>query len=827
MNQRLPGPSSCTEVVAEEYRLAAFFAYLCGLSNLAPNLTIQTNHPLFSGRMFVSIRKKSLQAAVVLGLLIVVSLWLTLALIPSIAETNYLDLLSLSLWKSSNMENDMYLDFNKKVSKLVRHRQNNDLEHTFWKIDTTLTKEQTDLEMPPYFYEDDASRSDVQPFDPRFTLACYYYYLHMQAGKLPKGVKVPFHWADWMDMSVLDEYIFAKEKTPCEFLDQRETEANEAEKHGKVNKHEALDPKEYCVMDDELNFDHRDGNHLRMGFNVKSYPGRMTPEMAMLAGRSYMYTHAPPPASIIFMTDDGSYNISTGVKLKLLHNGIPEHYIALLGKNYINTVEQFKLLNKKVPSFTDRVISDYQVKLEHKDFVLAPFSIIKELQEKNVASPLTKMEKDYLDSVKFSVASQNNPPKYFLEARIFNTVIGDHYDWRFFGGVKINTEEQELTLHRMVRTWLSFCRKQGITTWMAHGSLLSWYWNGIGFPWDNDIDVQVPLLSLHKLGLYFNQSLVVEDGKDGFGRYFIDVTSSITVRGHSNGKNNIDARFIDIDSGLYIDITALAVSEDVTPKRYTDGLPDEVSSGSNRYNINDQLQLYNCRNKHFLSLSELSPLIKSYVECKVAYIPKRYSEILTAEYNKKGLLEKFFSHRLFMPQLRLWLHQDDLRYFLRARELWDTYYGAKSSEKLVGLTKPDINGDLSSREVTTLLELGESDLMDLLLNDEILMAYAALRDMTSFHENEIMRLLFGKTTEPLIQKGKEFKPLKYEPFLYRLLLDYTSFEDEVDRYIGLYEKYIKTKPSDAENKDTQVENAAANKSEEKSDEKSDEKPKDK
>lgn len=718
-----------------------------------------------------------------------VSLWLTLSSIPKLQHTNYLDLLLLSLWKSSTFDTDTNLAFNKKVTDLVHQRQKNDLEHAFWKIQTTLSKDQTDLEIPLYFFESDIGRLDVQPFDPRFTLAFYYYYMRVHAPNSPNGVQAPFHWADWMDMTVLDEFIFAENKTSCDFLDQRETEEVEAKKHNKPSKKEALDPAEFCVIDAELPFQHNDGNRLRMGFNVKNYPGRMTPEMAMIAGRSYMYTHAPPPASIIFMTDNGSYNMTTGVKQKLLHNGIVEDYLRH-GKTTINTVEQFKLLNKKVPSFTDRVISDYQVNLEHKDFVLAPLQIIKDFQDLSVSRPLTRMEMNYLSSVKTSVANQNSPPKYFQEARIFNTVIGDHYDWRFFGGVKINTEEQELTLHRMVRTWLSFCRKQGITTWMAHGSLLSWYWNGIGFPWDNDIDVQMPLLDLHKLGRYFNQSLVVEDGKDGFGRYFIDCTSSITVRDHSNGKNNIDARFIDVDSGLYIDITALAVSGDATPERYLEGMPGEVKKESNKYNVNDQLQTYNCRNKHFLSLAEISPLIKSFVEGKVAYIPKRYSDILTAEYNKKGLLDKFFSRRLFMPQLRLWLHQDDLRFFLRAREQWNRYYGAKSSEALVGLTKPNIQGDLSTKEVTTLLELGEKDLMDLLLNDEILMSYAVLRDMTAFHESEIMRLLFGKSTQPLVIKAKEFPPLKYEPFLHRELLEYITYEGEVDRYIKLNEKHV-------------------------------------
>ena len=73
-------------------------------------------------------------------------------------------------------------------------------------------------------------------------------------------------------------------------------------------------------------------------------------------------------------------------------------------------------------------------------------------------------------------------------------------------------------------------------------------------------------MDLHKLSLQFNQTIVVEDPEDGFGRYFLDIGSFITLREKGNGNNNIDARFIDIDTGLYIDITALALSNSETPK---------------------------------------------------------------------------------------------------------------------------------------------------------------------------------------------------------------------------------------------------------------------
>lgn len=738
----------------------------------------------------MGIKRRALHALLVCGALVLLSLWLSLASIPRLIQpANYLDSLLVSLWLSNPLNTDQD-SLNKKVIQKVKQRRKNDLEDVFWRVDTRLRKDQTELEIPPYFFQNDKDRPDVQPFDPRFTLAFYYYFIRKHALTSPQGITAPFHWADWMDMSVLDQYIFTNEHTTCSFMDQREKEEEMAKKHDKPNPHESLDPAEYCLEDKDLPFTHDDGNRLRMGFNVKKYPGRMEASMGVIAGRSYMYTHAPPPASVIFMTDNGSYNITTtGAKEKLLHNGIVDDYIKL-GKKTINTLEEFTLLNQEVPSFTERVISDYQIHLSHLDFVLNPSEIIDQLQSRSQSKPLTQQEEKYLQSVQYSVATQNDPPKFFKEARIFNTVIGDHYDWRFFNGIKLHSEEQELTLHRMVRTWLSFCRKQGIRTWMAHGSLLSWYWNGIGFPWDNDIDVQVPIMDLHKLAMYFNQSLVVEDGKDGFSRYFIDITSSITVREKSNGKNNIDARFIDVDSGLYIDITALAVSKESAPDRYTHGSPKEVKDDPDKLNVNDKLQLYNCRNQHFSSLQEVSPLFKSFVEGKVAYIPKRYSDILTAEYNRKGLLDKFFSHRLFMPQLRLWIHQDKLRFFLRDRNQWLKYFSAKTSAELVGLTKPDLHGDLTTREVAALIEMNEKDLLDLMLDDSILIEYAVLREMTAIHENEIMRLLFGKSTEKIVLRAKEFSPLKFEPFLARLRQDYASFESEVQRYIGLHDKYI-------------------------------------
>ena len=62
---------------------------------------------------------------------------------------------------------------------------------------------------------------------------------------------------------------------------------------------------------------------------------------------------------------------------------------------------------------------------------------------------------------------------------------------------------------------------------------------------------------------------------------------------------------------------------------------------NNNYSLkNQQLKLYNCRNNHFSSYNELSPLIQTVVENQPGYIPKNFMYILNDEYNLKSLAKK-------------------------------------------------------------------------------------------------------------------------------------------------------------------------------------------
>jgi len=76
-------------------------------------------------------------------------------------------------------------------------------------------------------------------------------------------------------------------------------------------------------------------------------------------------------------------------------------------------------------------------------------------------------------------------------------------------------------------------------------------------PWDSDSDVQVSEASIHFLASYYNMSVFhyqtprVPKGRD----YMLEVNPHYVIRDQSDTMNAIDARWIDMESGLFIDIT--------------------------------------------------------------------------------------------------------------------------------------------------------------------------------------------------------------------------------------------------------------------------------
>jgi hypothetical protein len=96
--------------------------------------------------------------------------------------------------------------------------------------------------------------------------------------------------------------------------------------------------------------------------------------------------------------------------------------------------------------------------------------------------------------------------------------------------------------------------------------------------------------------------------------YLLDVNPMFMERVRGDGMNVIDARWIDVRNGLFIDITGLSeIHPDAEPG------------------------VWSCKNSHRYNIRDLYPMRMSTFEGVSARIPYAYDCILTEEYQAKAL----------------------------------------------------------------------------------------------------------------------------------------------------------------------------------------------
>ncbi|KAI2642076.1 LicD family-domain-containing protein [Xylaria nigripes] len=242
-----------------------------------------------------------------------------------------------------------------------------------------------------------------------------------------------------------------------------------------------------------------------------------------------------------------------------------------------------------------------------------------------------------------------------------------HYDVRYFRG-KVPYEEHRPVLRHLIRSYLTTFRSLGAETWLAHGSLLGWWWNGRIMPWDYDLDVQVSVATLSFLGERYNRSIheyEYDDGGDASlplrttesgpqrgiqggnshsnnssedvitrvkKKYLLDVNPYYVAMTKGNGANVIDARWIDMSNGMFIDITGLR-ERDI-----------EHSPG-----------VWSCKNNHRYRTAELWPLRRTEFEGVEAWIPYEFDKVLTDEYGPKSLVTTEWAGHRWTPELKEWI----------------------------------------------------------------------------------------------------------------------------------------------------------------------------
>lgn len=326
------------------------------------------------------------------------------------------------------------------------------------------------------------------------------------------------------------------------------------------------------------------------------------------------------------------------------------------------------------------------MELDHwkvKDFIWDEGKFLNELQNKALSVKESNYDTELSERLetleKFRLRTGFHP-KYLSEAHLYNTGLGSHFDWRFFSGSYILNDSRQSIIHRLARTWLRFCFENDLKTFIAYGSMLGWIRNGLTLPWDGDIDVIVTMESLNLLARNFNQTLIIDySEKDQFQSamtgYLIDINPAYYSRIKGDGNNVIDGRLIDISTGIYLDITALAWTDnylkDAKSKQVLKKVVDPNYDINQHFALEGEVygkqlmeeiqqlqndkQLVHCKNDNVYKIAELSTMVPSYFEGARAYFPHSYETIIRRLY-PKALDRDTEPDHIFDRKFNLWVN---------------------------------------------------------------------------------------------------------------------------------------------------------------------------
>ena len=154
-------------------------------------------------------------------------------------------------------------------------------------------------------------------------------------------------------------------------------------------------------------------------------------------------------------------------------------------------------------------------------------------------------------------------------------------------------------------------------------------------PWDSDIDVQMTNTTVHFLASYYNMTIHTYEKRN----YLLEVNPKYTDGSYIDYLNVIDARWIDIETGLFIDITA------VRPHPNRRNVLCSKDKHEERVSIayNPGTFLQHADPDNYYQGQDLFPLRDSLFEGQRVKIPYAYAKLLTMEYGKASLTKTKYS----------------------------------------------------------------------------------------------------------------------------------------------------------------------------------------
>lgn len=235
-----------------------------------------------------------------------------------------------------------------------------------------------------------------------------------------------------------------------------------------------------------------------------------------------------------------------------------------------------------------------------------------------------------------------------------------HYDGRF-ADQQLKYDAKHLHLTALIQAYLSTMSDIGIETWLMHGTLLGWYWNRLVLPWDSDIDVMVSENSMRFLAAYHNMTMYRWKGTayQEIHHYLLEINPHCNESGYDK-ENKIDARWIDTNTGIFIDITTLrrnrtaATASDSENDSDNDSNNDSESDDSESDDSKDMMMV---KDGHSYTFDDIFPLRDTVFENTSALVPYAYADILATEYGNQALSDVYYEKHYFDVKQSAWVPQ--------------------------------------------------------------------------------------------------------------------------------------------------------------------------
>ncbi|KAM3121951.1 hypothetical protein CJJ07_004994 [Candidozyma auris] len=379
----------------------------------------------------------------------------------------------------------------------------------------------------------------------------------------------------------------------------------------------------------------------------------------VLRSMAYLYCIKDVPNRVLAATDAGYIEVPVVAKQRVGQENLPRD----VPKDVlVQSMEETKQLD--LPAHEEvlkpqllRAIPYKQMQkslgVSAKDFVFEPEVEIFALKERLNENRISEADLEYLEFLEYANVAADTEPCFFKYPWIASDLVArnsHHVYFPFFKRYFSNRERQSILQH-IIRAWFEFAETENVASWINYGSLLGWAYNGVNMPWDTDIDVQLPIVQLDRLSRKYNNTLILENPRNGNAAYLFEVSPTYVKQGNSH--NFIDARFIDINSGLYIDISALSHTNDEPPSAVYDSDNDMAKL---------KTMAVHCKHWNWHRLDEILPLRHAFFEGSGVYLPRNVSSLLGKKYGKTSYTTKLsFKSFEYRTDLQMWLPKHECK----------------------------------------------------------------------------------------------------------------------------------------------------------------------